>query len=75
MARRHVGDGRDDFQVGGSWGHIEQAVVNKWTTDTVRTVTLGGLASGSEFNMSRTVAQGFGLDRPGGKIYAWEMDV
>jgi hypothetical protein len=38
-------------------------------TDKILIVTLGGLASGSEFNMSRFVAQGCGLDRPCGKIY------
>jgi hypothetical protein len=39
------------------------------TTDKLLTVTLGGLESESEFNMSRIVAQGFGLDRPCGKMY------
>jgi hypothetical protein len=39
------------------------------TTDKLLTVTAGGLESESEFNMSRIVAQVFGLDRPCGKMF------
>jgi hypothetical protein len=53
-----------------SW-EVAEVISNKpsRTTDKVLIVTLGGLASGSEFNMSRIVAQGFGLNGPCGKIY------
>ena len=50
---------------------VAEVISNKQSrkTDKVLTVNPGGLASGSEFNMSRIVAQGFGLDRPCGNMY------